>query len=451
MKASSARPAAQMPRAPVDRVLAPFRVFAHLEASGGIVLIAMTLLALVWANSTWSDSYFDLWTTKLTVGVGDYSLSKALILWVNDGLMAVFFFVVGLEIKRELLVGELASPRKAILPLTAATGGAAVPAALFLVLNLGGSGESGWGVPMATDIAFSLGVLALLGSRAPIALKVFLTAFAIIDDLIAVAVIALFYTSDLKSEYVLLAVGISAALLVVNRAHVNSPIPYALLGMVLWFAFLKSGIHATIAGVLLATAIPAKTRIDPRHFLEVAEEQVARFRRAGDPGETILTSREHQAALHHIQVATEHAESPMARLEHVLHPWAAFLIVPVFALANAGVDFRSADVGDALGSSLTIGIILGLVVGKFVGILGLSYLAVRFGLTELPDGLDWRHIAGASFLGGIGFTMALFIAGLAFDDPVMLDRAKIGILLASLAAGIVGYVVLWLSHRPAEN
>ena len=451
MKSATDRLPLPRPQVPVDRVLAPFRVFAHLEASGGIVLILMTVAALVWANSSWSDSYFDLWSTKLTVGIGDYSLSKALILWVNDGLMAFFFFVVGLEIKRELLVGELASPRKAILPLTAATGGAVVPAGLFLIFNLGSSGESGWGVPMATDIAFSLGVLALLGSRAPIALKVFLTAFAIIDDLIAVAVIALFYTSDLKIEYLLFAAGIFAILIISNRAHVNSPIPYALLGIVLWFAFLKSGIHATIAGVLLATTIPARARIDPGHFLEVAEHQVARFRRAGDPGRTILTSREHQAALHHIQEVTEHAESPMARLEHTLHPWVAFVIVPVFALANAGVDFRSVDIGDALSSSLTFGIIVGLVVGKFVGILGLSYLAVRFGLTELPDGIDWRHIAGASFLGGIGFTMALFIGGLAFDDPVMLDRAKIGILVASLIAGIAGYIVLWLSHRPAEN
>ena len=448
MKSPTAPAAAPLPRAPVDRVMAPFRVFAHLEASGGIVLIFMAVGALIWANSSWSESYLDLWSTKVTVGFGEYSLSKDLVLWVNDGLMAVFFFVVGLEIKRELLVGELASPRKAILPLTAATGGAAIPAGLFLLLNLGGSGEAGWGVPMATDIAFSLGVLALLGSRAPIALKVFLTAFAIIDDLIAVMVIALFYTSNLKTDYLLMALGVFAVLLVVNRVHVNSPIPYALLGVLLWFAFLKSGIHATIAGVLLATTIPAKTRIDAGHFLEVAEAQIARFRRAGDLGKSIMTSGEHQAALHHIQVATEHAESPMARLEHTLHPWVAFFIVPVFALANAGVDFRTADIGDALGSSLTLGIILGLVAGKFVGIVGVSYLAVRFGLTELPDGIGWRHIGGASFLGGIGFTMALFIAGLAFDDPMMLDRAKIGILIASLIAGVVGYIVLWFTYKP---
>ncbi|MEZ4571026.1 MAG: Na+/H+ antiporter NhaA [Thermomicrobiales bacterium] len=421
--------------------MAPFREFIHLEASGGIVLILTAILALVWANSPWSDSYFDLWSTKLTVEIGGYALSKALLLWVNDGLMAVFFFVVGLEIKRELLVGELATPRRAVLPLAAAIGGAAIPAGLFLAFNVGGDGASGWGVPMATDIAFSLGVLALLGSRAPLGLKVFLTAFAIIDDLIAVMVIAMFYTSNLKAEYLLLAVAIFIFLVVFNRVHVSSPIPYALLGLVLWFAFLKSGVHATIAGVLLAATIPARTRIDARRFLEVAESQVARFREAGDPGGPILTSKDHQAALHNLMDATEHAESPMARLEHALHPWVAFAIVPVFALANAGVDL-GADLGSALSSSLTLGIVFGLVAGKVIGILGASYLAVRAGITELPDGIDWRQIAGASFLGGIGFTMSLFIAGLAFDDPMMLDRAKIGILLASLIAGISGYAVL---------
>jgi NhaA family Na+:H+ antiporter len=431
--------------------MAPFREFAHLEASGGIVLILTAILALVWANSPWSEGYFDLWSTELTIGVGDQSLTKALILWVNDGLMAIFFFVVGLEIKRELLVGELSSPRKAVLPLAAAVGGAIVPASLFLALNLGTDNATGWGVPMATDIAFSLGVLALLGSRVPIALKVFLTAFAIIDDLIAVSVIALFYTESLKTEYLLLAALVFVALIVVNRAHVNTPIPYGILGLLLWFAFLKSGIHATIAGVLLATTIPARTRIDVHDFLEVAEEQIARFRRAGNSGESVLTSREHQAALHHLQIATEHAESPMARLEHALHPWVAFFIVPIFALANAGVDFRDANIFDSLTNNLTLGIILGLVVGKFIGIFGLSYLAVRVGVTELSQGVQWRHIAGASFLGGIGFTMALFIAGLAFDDPAQLERAKIGILAASLIAGVAGYLMLRLLPQTGDN
>ncbi len=449
MKSATVRAGAPPP-VPVDRVLAPFREFVHLEAAGGIVLILSAIVALIWANSPWDTAYFDLWSTKLTIGVGDYSLSKALLLWVNDGLMAIFFFVVGLEIKRELLVGELAEPRKAVLPLAAAVGGAIVPAGLFLALNLGRDGASGWGVPMATDIAFSLGVLALVGSRAPLSLKVFLTAFAIIDDLIAVMVIAAFYTSNLKTEYLFLAVAVIAALVVVNRIHVNGSLLYALLGLVLWFAFLKSGIHATIAGVLLAATIPARTRIDTRHFLEVAEEQIGRFRKAGDSGEPILTSKEHQAALHHIQVATDQAESPMASLEHALHPWVAFAIVPIFALANAGVAVGS-DFGASLSSTLTLGIIIGLVGGKFVGIFGVTYLAVRSGLTELPDGVGWRHIGGASFLGGIGFTMALFIAGLAFDDPAMLDRAKIGILLASLIAGIAGYVSLRMMPESAEN
>ncbi|CAN5786493.1 Na+/H+ antiporter NhaA [soil metagenome] len=443
MKSSTAPPAATVPPAPVDRVLAPFREFIRLEASGGIVLILAALIALIWANSPWSDSYFDLWSTSMTIGIGEYSLSKDLLHWVNDGLMAIFFFVVGLEIKRELLVGELASPRRAILPVAAAFGGAVIPAGIFLLMNAGSSGADGWGVPMATDIAFSLGVLALVGSRAPLALKVFLTAFAIIDDLIAVVVIALFYTSDLKPEYLVLAAVIFAVLFATNRLDVQGPLLYALFGLVLWFAFLKSGVHATIAGVLLASTIPARTRIDAQHFLDVADSQIERFRRAGIPGGAILTSQEHQAALHNLKDATEHAESPIARLEHALLSWVAFVIVPVFALANAGVDL-GADLSEAVTSSLTLGIVLGLVLGKLVGIVGVSYLAVRSGLTELPRGVTWLHICGASLLGGIGFTMSLFIAGLAFDDPAMLDRAKIGILLASLIAGGAGYTVLRL-------
>lgn len=449
MNSSTAPSAAPLPSAPVDRVLAPFRDFVRLEAAGGIALMVSALVALIWANSPWSDSYFDLWSTYLTIGVGEYSLSETLLHWVNDGLMAIFFFIVGLEIKRELLVGELANPRKAMLPLAAAFGGAIVPAGIYLALNAGTEASSGWGVPMATDIAFSLGVLALLGSRAPLSLKVFLTAFAIIDDLIAVLIIAAFYTADLKIEYLALAVVVFAALILANRIHVRGPLIYALLGIVLWFAFLKSGVHATIAGVLLATTIPARTRIDTRHFLEVIEEQAARFRRAGASGESILTSKEHQAALHHIQIATDQAESPMQGLEHGLHPWVAFAIVPIFALANAGVDLGT-DLGAALTSTLTLGIIIGLVAGKFFGIFGISYLVVKTGVTELPDGVGWRQIAGASFLGGIGFTMALFIGGLAFEDPAMLDRAKIGILAASLIAGFAGYITLRLASRRSD-
>jgi NhaA family Na+:H+ antiporter len=447
MKSTTARAAATPPATPIERVMAPFREFTHLEASGGIVLILAAIAALVWANSPWNASYFDLWDTNLTVGVGDYSLSKALHLWVNDGLMAIFFFVVGLEIKRELLVGELASPRRAILPICAAFGGAVVPACLFLAFNAGTGYSDGWGVPMATDIAFSLGVLALLGSRVPLALKVFLTALAIVDDLIAVLVIALFYTSDLSAGYLPLAAGFFASLIVANRAHVNRPLLYALLGLGLWFAFLKSGVHATIAGVLLATTIPARTRIDSESFLELAERQVDRFRRAGAPGESVLTGSEHQAALHRLQEATEQAESPMQRLEHSLHPWAAFAIVPIFALANAGVEL-GADLGNSLTTSLTAGIVVGLVAGKLVGITGFSYLAVRLGPTELPDGVSWRQLIGVSLLGGIGFTMSLFIAGLAFDDPARLDQAKIAILLASLIAGIAGFLLLRAVSKP---
>lgn len=422
----------------MDRLLAPFRDFSAREASGGLLLMGAALIALVWANSPFADSYASLWRTPLTVGLGDVALSKSVHLWINDGLMAIFFLVVGLEIKREVLVGELASARRAILPIAAAAGGAVLPAILFLLIAGGDAHAArGWGVPMATDIAFALGVLALLGSRVPVGLKIFLTALAIVDDLLAVVVIALFYASDLSMA----ALGAAAAILVVlvaaNRLGVRRPIVYAILGVGLWVAILQSGMHATIAGVLLAMTIPARTRIDPAQFLTRARGFIADFGRdsGNDPDAA------HHAALWELEDLTEGAQAPMLRMEHALHPWVAFLIVPIFALSNAGVPILG-DVVAIATEPLVLGVLVGLIVGKQLGITLAAWLVVRSGLASLPAGVTWQHIYGAAWLGGIGFTMSLFVGDLAFGESPALAFAKIGILLASLVAGIGGYLIL---------
>jgi Na+:H+ antiporter, NhaA family len=425
----------------VVRVLTPFREFIHTEVSGGIFLFVAAVFALVWANSPWGDLYFDLWHEYVTLDLGIHQVSMTVVHWINDGLMVIFFFVVGLEIKREFLVGELSSLRQAALPIAAATGGAIVPALIYVALNVGTEGVRGWGVPMATDIAFALGVLALLGSRVPTGLKVFLTALAIADDIIAVLVIALFYTANVSVMALGVAAGVMVLLVLANRIGVGRPLVYAVLGVVLWFAFIESGVHATVAGVLLAMTIPARTRIDADEFLEKGRASLAAFEASGTSGVSVLTNREHQSALHDLESAVEAVQSPMQRLEHMLHPWVAFLIVPLFALANAGVVLGD-NVGDAVTHRIGLGIILGLILGKQVGIMLLTFVMVRSGYTSLPLGVTWKHIYGVSCLAGIGFTMSLFIADLAFLDAERLDIGKVGILTASMIAGIGGWAIL---------
>jgi NhaA family Na+:H+ antiporter len=426
-------------------MLRPFQTFFALESASGLLLLAAAAVALAWANSPWAPSYFDLWENHVVVGGGGFVLDKSLHHWINDGLMAVFFFVVGLEIKREVLVGELSSPRQAGLSVAAALGGMAVPAAIYATLNVGGAGAAGWGIPMATDIAFALGVLALLGNRVPLSLKVFLTAIAIVDDLGAVVVIALFYTAEIAWSALGVAALVLGALVLVNRLGVRSPTPYALLGLVLWAALLESGVHATISGVLLALTIPARARIDAPEFLRRARLYVAEFAEDVRPERSQPTRDQHDA-VHSLQVAAEHVETPLLRLEHALHPWVAFFIMPVFALANAGVSIGG-DVAGVLGSPVALGIILGLFLGKQIGILAFAWVAVRIGLAVLPAAVGWRQVWGVSLLCGIGFTMSLFIAGLAFDGGALLDGAKIGILAASLVSGLAGALVLARSGR----
>jgi NhaA family Na+:H+ antiporter len=372
------------------------RFFAS-EASSGVVLMVAAVVALVWANVA-GDSYTATWQAALTIGVAPLAISKPLLLWINDGLMAVFFFVVGLEIKREILHGELASARRAALPVGAALGGMLVPAALYALVNAGGPGARGWGIPMATDIAFALGALALLGSRVAPSLRIFLTAVAIADDLGAVVVIAVFLTDDLAVGALQASALVLLALAVVGRLGVQRAAPYVLLGAVLWVAVLKSGVHATIAGVLLAFTIPASPSAGGRAPL-------------------------------------------LERLEHGLHPWTAFAIMPIFALANAGVRL-SGDIGAALLDPVCVGIILGLVIGKQAGV-GLScLLLVRLGVATLPSRASWRHLYGVALLCGIGFTMSLFIATLALTEPDQLAAAKVGILAGSALSGILGYLIL---------
>lgn len=429
------------PKRPIDRILSPFQEFIRLEASSGILLIIATIVALIWANSPWAESYVHLWETKATIGLGTFGISKDLLHWINDGLMAVFFFVVGLEIKREMMVGELSSPRRAILPIVAAIGGMAFPAGFYLLFNAGGPARAGWGIPMATDIAFALGVLSLLGKRVPLSLKVFLTAVAIVDDLGAVLVIALFYTSELAWVSLLVAAVFFVALILANRLGIRSLLVYSLLGLGLWVAFLKSGVHATIAGVLLAMTIPVRTRINTEEFISHADYFLDEFRKRGKPGESVLTNNSQRAALQAIEVAAEHAQTPLQRLEHTLHPWVGNFIMPVFALANAGVTLKG-DIFSVIAQPVTMGVMAGLILGKQIGIFTASLLAVRFKWADLPSGMTWKRLYGLSWLTGIGFTMSLFIASLAFGDSEFLASAKTGILFASLVSGTVGAFIL---------
>lgn len=451
VSAANSSPTGSTPAPPlIDRVLAPFQRFARIESASGIVLLACTVVVLAWANSPWAASYEHLWNTEVSIRLGSLAARSTLHHVINDGLMAVFFFLVGLEIKREVLAGELASFRRAALPIAGALGGMIVPAALYASLNAGRAGAAGWGVPMATDIAFALGVLALLGTRVPGGVRVFLAALAIADDIAAVLVIALFYSAGIDWGWLATAGALVAVAIGANCAGVRRPWAYGAIGLALWAAVLSSGVHATIAGVLLAMTIPARTRIDESKFLSGARRALARFETAHEPGATALGDPDHQAAVQELENLAERLQPPLVRLEHALHGVVAFGIMPLFALANAGVPlgFTSIEAGD--GSRVALGAALGLLLGKPVGITLFAWAAVRTGIASLPPSVCWRAIAGAGVLAGIGFTMALFIAGLAFGaEPGLLVAAKLGIMGASLAAGVVGWLVLHRGSSPA--
>lgn len=429
-----------------DRFLRPFAEYIKNEASSGILLMIAAVVALVWANSPWSASYFATWQTVLELRLGTFALEKPILLWINDGLMAIFFFLVGLEIKREILIGELASVRKASLPLAAAIGGMVVPASIFVALNLGGEGSRGWGIPMATDIAFALGVLNLLGKRVPLALKVFLAAVAIVDDIGAVLVIAIFYSEEIKWGLVGGGFAILAGLAALNRLGFRNPAVYIIPGVVLWVLFLKSGIHATVAGVLLAMMIPTRVHLVPKQFADEAHTALTAFDRASDSQDRALMNEDQQAAVHELEEACERVQMPLQRVEHSLQPFVSFVIMPVFALANAGVALSSNSLG-LLTEPVGMGVLFGLLIGKPVGVVLAAWIAVKLGIASLPSRVGWRQMAGVGMLAGIGFTMSLFIADLAFTNPDMVDTAKISILAASLIAGVMGYLLLLKNTR----
>lgn len=416
----------------------PLEAFARTEALGGALLAIAALAALVWANSAWQESYRQIWATPIRIGAPGFELSKPLLIWINDLLMAVFFLLVGLEIKRELVAGELSSLRKAALPVAAALGGMAAPALIFLSVAGEEPLRRGWGIAMATDIAFALGCLRVLGRRVPSSLIVLLTALAIIDDLGAILVIALFYTGQLSVLALAATGGLTAVLTLMNARGVRSSGWYLFAGAFLWLAVLKSGIHPTIAGVIVAFAIPARARYSRDELIEQAEAWLQDAR--------TQDSRAAGRSLEALRYGLRECEAPLTRLEHALHPWVAYGILPLFALANAGVDLSGVTLA-ALTTPVAGGVFLGLFAGKQLGVFVASWLAVRAGWADLPEGVAWRHVYGMGLLAGIGFTMALFIAVLAYGEGTLLhQQAKIGILTASLVSAVLGMLVLGLGR-----
>ena len=418
-----------------------FERFLHSQSGGSIVLILATLTAVIWANSPWADYYRQLSHLEIGTTFNGTTYHLGLDHWVKDGLMAIFFFVVGLEIKREILVGELSSIRKALLPVGAAVGGALVPALIYFSLNPSGASQAGWGVPMATDIAFALGILALFGKRVPLGLKIFLTALAIVDDLLAVVVIALFYTEQLS----LLALGAAAVQLMILallvRNHVRRPLLRLLLIIGVWLVVFLSGVHATIAGVLLALVVPVQATLDPAEFFATLRHHKSWLKQSSLTRSSVVADRKQRQAIAEIYLAAERMIPAGIYLEERLHPIQAFLILPLFALFAAGVVVDSSTLAHFPGRA-GLGIILGLVIGKQIGVFGGCLLLVKTGLAGLPDRVTWPQIWGVSILSGIGFTMSIFIGELAFDDPALLSEAKIAIFLASIIAGIGGFLIL---------
>ncbi len=437
----------------LQKIISPIEQFIHYDAASGLLLMGSTLLALALANSPLASGYHRLCGTVISFQLGPFTLSHSLQHWINDGLMTLFFFLVGMEIKREILVGELARLRNAILPIGAAFGGMVVPALIYWYINLGGSGARGWAIPMATDIAFALGVLVLLGNRVPKALSGFLLALAIADDLGAILVIALFYTQAINGTMLLAAAFLFGLLLLCNGAGIRQPLPYFLLGGLLWLALLHSGIHATLAGVLTALTVPAKPQCRPSHSLDRITRLLSQFTQVRQSGTEIIGNDQAQNLLYSMERDLHNMSSPLQRLIHVLHPWSAFLVIPLFALVNSGIPIPFSDLLPALRHPVTLGIMLGLIAGKASGVFLSVWLLTRAGISSLPAEVSLHHVTGVSLLAGIGFTMSIFIGELSFvGQESLLLQAKTGILLASLGAGICGYCWLFLTGaRPKSS
>lgn len=431
-----------LPQEPIDLLAKPLHRFLHVEAAGGVVLLVCALAALLAANSAWSEPFLAFWKTSVGFTWGEVHFEHSLEHWINDGLMAIFFFVIGLEVKREIVLGELREIRRAMLPLAAAVGGMIVPACLYLAGQFGEAGQRGWGIPMATDIAFVVGCMSVLGRRVPVALRVILLSLAIVDDIGAILVIALGYTETLHIAWLALGlVGIGVVVLM-QRAGVRSLAMYTAAGVVIWLGFHESGIHATIAGVVLGLLTPARPYVGGG----VAGESL---RRAGEAVHGGGWEQEPNRAekIRRFRFITRETISPLEYLIYLLHPWVAFFIMPVFALANAGVPFQPTD---AI-SPVALAVMLGLLLGKPLGILSFSWLLLKAVRAQLPAGVTWRHMAGGGFLAGIGFTMAMFIADLAFTDVSLLRSAKVGVLLATAVNAIVGVFILGTAPPPESD
>lgn len=423
-------------------LVTPFQRFAKIETLSGLLLFFATVIALIWANSSFSESYQNLWQYKIGISSESFELSKPLILWVNDGLMAIFFFLIGLEIKREVMIGELNSVKKAISPLFAAIGGMAFPAILFLVLNQDIQTERGWGIPMAMDIAFSLAIIKLLGKRVPLSLKVFITAFAITDDIGAVLVIALFYSAGIQWNLILLSMFLLLVLAFLSYKKIYYKYFHLTLGIIIWFLFLKSGIHPTVAGVLLALTVPISRKIDFKTYQAKVCDIVDKIKES-EPSDKPILSKQQIEEIDNLEDWTDKVQSPLQHLEHSLHNWVAYFIMPVFALANAGISFAG---NFAIDYPLVINLAICLVVGNSIGVTLMTLLGNRLKLVELPDGVNRMQIFGMSFLAGVGFTMSIFIANLAFsNNESIINSAKIGIIAGSTISGIIGYLILRLS------
>lgn len=428
-----------------NKIYTPFEHFLHAQTTTGIVLMSMTIIALILANTPLTDEYTHLFHTKITLEVGAWKLSHTLHHWINDGLMAIFFFIVGLEIKREILVGELSNLKIAILPILSAIGGMVLPALIYMALNPDGQAANGWGIPMATDIAFAISALVLLSNRVSPALVTFLVALAIVDDLGAVLVIAVFYTEQIHLGPLLLA-GLSFLILVAfNRFGIRNILIYFLVGLIMWLFMLESGVHATIAGVIAAMAIPSKPHYTPVDFTQHTKNLLDEYDYYPVTTDHVMHEKQ-KALLQNIKDKIDAVSSPSAKLEHQLHLPVSLLVIPLFALANAGITIKFSSIGSTILEPVSLGIIFGLIFGKVIGIAGIAWIAIKLKLAQLPDNSTMSQVFGVAFLGGIGFTMSIFVAELAFvDNSLLIFQAKVGILTASLVSGLIGYIWLYKS------
>lgn len=432
-----------------EKFIGPIEEFIHRQTTSGLLLMSSAIIALILANSPFAENYFHLLHAPISVSVANWAVEMSLHHGINDGLMALFFFVVGLELKREILVGELAKLRNAILPIAAAIGGMVVPALIYYLINPDGEASSGWGIPMATDIAFAVGALALLASRVPRALITFLIALAIVDDLGAVLVIALFYTETIVITPLLIAGALFILLLSFNKLGIRRTLPYFSVAVMLWYALLLSGIHPTLAGILGAMSVPAMPKYDPKLFSEHVKDLMQEFDASHQPGQSIMTNDPLRGVVQNLENSVLSVGVPLKRLERIWHSPVAYVIIPVFALANAGIPLQFGSISETITHPVMLGVSLGLILGKFIGIAGVSWLVLKLGIAELPKDTRFTQIAGVSLLAGIGFTMSIFVAQLAFgNNEELLLMAKTGILGASLLAGIAGYVWLYLVSKP---